>query len=89
MTDQIKEMPGGWHLDKRVSVGHIVTTITVAIGLAVFLLRLESRVDINSQAITYNTERINDAEQRMKDDMTDIKGSLVRIEAKLDSKADK
>jgi len=35
-----------WHLDKRVSVGHIITTVTMMSAVALWLLRLEGRVDL-------------------------------------------
>lgn len=41
----------GWHLDKRVSVSHIITTITVAGMLMVWMFTLESRVTVNEVRI--------------------------------------
>ena len=89
MGETVTEMPGGWHLDKKISIGHLLTTATIGIALAVYVVRQEGRIDGNQQAIRYNKERIEQSERRMKDDMIEIKGALIRIEAKLDQKVDK
>ena len=89
MDDSVTEMPGGWHLDKKVSIGHIVTTIVVAASAFFYLSTLDKRISDNTAAISFNTERIRASEQRTQDDMRDIKGALIRIESKLDQKADK
>lgn len=48
----------GWHLDKRVSIGHVVTTITVAASVMIFGLRLEGRVAVNEVQIANNIAAI-------------------------------
>ena len=35
---------GRWHLDRRVSVGHIVTTLIMLGGFAVWMIALEHRL---------------------------------------------
>jgi hypothetical protein len=35
------ELIGGWHLDKKLSVGHIVTTLVVAISVVIYAIRTE------------------------------------------------
>ncbi|MPY69207.1 MAG: hypothetical protein GEU92_03875 [Alphaproteobacteria bacterium] len=85
-----------WHLDRRVSVGHIVTTVVVATSAIVWMLRLESRVLLNEQAIVAQADRIGWVERAVKEDQAEIRLSLNRIwnglqrvEDKLDRKADK
>lgn len=85
-----------WHLDRRVSVGHIVTTVVVATSAIVWMLRLESRVLLNEQAIVAQADRIGWVERAVKEDQAEIRASLDRIwnglqrvEDKLDRKADK
>ncbi len=38
-----------WHLEKTVSVGHIVTTLSVAFGVIWYMAGLENQVDIVRQ----------------------------------------
>jgi hypothetical protein len=85
-----------WHLDRRVSVGHIVTTVVVATSAIVWMLRLESRVLLNEQAIVAQADRIGWVERAVKEDQAEIRtsldriwGGLQRVEDKLDRKADK
>jgi predicted secreted protein len=85
-----------WHLDRRVSVGHIVTTLVVAVSAAIWMLRLESNVLLNEQAILSQAERIDWVERAVKEDQKDIKTTLRRIwdtlrrvEDKIACKADK
>lgn len=37
---------GKWHLDKRVSVGHIITTVTVAAAAAAWFMYTEARIGV-------------------------------------------
>lgn len=39
----------GWHLDKRVSIGHIVTTVVVISTFAVWLMRLDGQLQLLRQ----------------------------------------
>jgi hypothetical protein len=42
---------GHWHLDKRISVGHIVTTVVVVATFAVWLMSIEGRVKVNEREL--------------------------------------
>ena len=80
---------GKWHLEKSVSVGHIFTTIVIAGSVLAWAMKMDSRVSVleNDQWHAKQTdERI---ERLWREDMNDIKQSMLRIEAKLDGKADK
>ena len=83
------ELIGGWHLDKKLSVGHIVTTLVVAISVVVYAIRQEGRLDGAEKEIAFNKERITKLDQDFRRDVEEIKGLLVRIEGKIDRKVDK
>lgn len=85
----VKEMPGGWHLDKKVSIGHIVTTAVVVIGVVIYAVRQEGRIDGTEQEISFNKERIEKLDRDYRQGMSEIKGLLERIDNKLDRKVDK
>ena len=79
----------GWHLKKEVSVGHIVTTVTILISAAAYVNSVETRfteAEMRDMAIV---ERINRAEAWQQKELAEIKTYLRRIEDKLDRKADK
>lgn len=49
----------GWHLDKRISVGHLITTVTIIISFMAWMISMEKQVvEVRQMALT-NTERIN------------------------------
>jgi hypothetical protein len=78
-----------WRLDRRVSVGQIVTTLAVAVGVVLWLQRLEAGTMLNAQATALQSVRIDRLEDRNERQFRDIKESLVRIEQVLDRKADR
>ena len=41
-----EELNNRWHLDKRVSVGHLITTTAMVCAACLWLLRLEGRIDL-------------------------------------------
>ena len=77
MTDERKEP--GWHIDKRVSIGHIVTTLVVAVSLVVWLGRIEKNVELNAQAIVSQRERTDWVERSVREDQAEIKSTLREI----------
>lgn len=78
-----------WQLDKRISISQIVTTLTVAAGLVWWIAQLNERVTVNEVRI--EQIHVDDARQRevIATKFEDIKVSLLRIEDKLDDKADR
>ena len=42
---------GHWHLDKRVSVGHIVTTVGIVATFALWLMAIDGRVNLIEREI--------------------------------------
>jgi hypothetical protein len=48
----IRKDESGWHLDKRVSVTHILTTLAMACALAAWMYALSDRVTVNTQDIS-------------------------------------
>ena len=80
MTDEYQL--GGWHLRKEITIGQIVTMVTVIIGLITWGTSVESRLLI--------LEKSNKTlEKRLDRDFANIKKTLYRIEDKIDRKADK
>jgi hypothetical protein len=63
-----------WHLDKRISVGHLITTIAMVAAVSMWLLRLEGRIDLIDERDTQISLRIErmDEERKIRD------GDIVR-----------
>lgn len=90
----------GWHVDKRVSVGHIITTITVAAAVLIFGLRLEGRVAVNETQIANNmaaihqsrlmaTAQYTEARQETQTHYAEVIRRLERISDQLANKQDR
>ena len=41
----------GWHLDKRVSVGHLVTTAVVVATFVIWLMQMDGKITVLDKAI--------------------------------------
>lgn len=73
-----------WHLDKNISVGHIVSTMMIALSVFAWATSIEKRVDKNEQSIGHiieNTNRIEKGIQTIKDNQ---RQDYREISAKLD-----
>ncbi|WP_233252281.1 hypothetical protein [Saccharospirillum sp. MSK14-1] len=73
-----------WHVDKSVSVGHILTTLLIAVSAFSWGSAVDQRVASNAQAIQYLSESINDTNSRFDTYRSDIRQDLRDINAKLD-----
>lgn len=82
MNDQPKT---GWHVDKRVSIGHIITTLTVAVSIVVWMMSLENRVGINTQAIENNRAWI----ERNNADILDRLDAMTIVLQRMDDKLER
>jgi len=73
-----------WHLDRRVSVGHLVTTLTVLIAMVLWGARLETRIALTEQD-TARQARI-DARQDAESQRTreEIRAELKSLNSKID-----
>lgn len=82
MANENMEDHKGWHLEKNVSIGHIITTVLAIISIVTWLTTMDKRIAIletNVSTITTNE----------RDSLSRIDASLIRIETKMDDKADK
>lgn len=77
MTDKATEPIGaqGWHLKKEIQLGHLITTVTVAISAIVYVNKIEQRVAVVESQVNFQKEtagvlraqldRINDKLDRL------------------------
>lgn len=82
--NEVAEIAPGWHLDKRVSVGHIVTTLVVLMSVFWWGARLQEKQSINDLRITNNEKAIQALRQSIETQNSEIIRRLERIDAKMD-----
>ena len=78
-----------WQVSKEISYGHLLTILSVAIAALVFTVRLEGRINVNSEAISNNSKSVGRINSRMNTQYYEIIRRLEKISAKIDKKADK
>ena len=76
----------GLFFDKRVSVGNIITTISMVVMIVVWSARLETRVDMVRSTTTFNGIRIDKLEGRLDSQNIEIIRRLERMEDKIDAR---
>ena len=73
-----------WHLDKTVSIGHIISTLIVAISVFSWALAIDKRVEQNDQSIKFLAENQKRVESRVDSIRQEIRQDLQAINSKLD-----
>ena len=73
-----------WHLEKSVSVSHIISTVMIVISALIFAIKMDSRVTMLEQAIMtqHSTDDKQDSERLRV--ATELKTNLKDINDKLD-----
>lgn len=46
----------GWHLKKEIQLGHLITTITVALSAVIYINKIEQRVAVIESQVIYQKE---------------------------------
>ena len=73
-----------WHLDKRLNVGHLLTTISVAGLLVIWAMNMESRIAEHEVRITTNTKQLEKSEERTNQTFERVYNLVSKINDKLD-----
>lgn len=77
---------GGWHLDKRISLGHLITTASVTVALLTWMFSLENRVTVTEVKINQVEENARMQQQERAAQYAEIIRRLERIDAKVDDR---
>jgi len=97
--DADKPITQGWHLDKRISLAHIFTTVSFIIAIGAIMWAIEARVTKVEQAVITHTIVTDIQVANLKEDAVheqrlaterfgEIKQQLIRIENKVDRHAE-
>lgn len=86
---QIKELqPAGWHLKREIQLGHLITTLTVIISVAVYVQRIDQRLAIvearQIDAVREQRERDERQDKLAAEAFSLVRSQLNRIDEKLD-----
>lgn len=73
-----------WHLDKTVSIAHILSTIVIAGSVFAWAMALEKRVDRNAQAIEFLLIQQKEERSKMETMRIEIRQDFNSVNHKLD-----
>ena len=74
----------GWHLKKEIQVGHLFTTITVAVSAVMYINTIEKRVAILEELQHQQLQRDERQDKTSAESMALIRAQLEKIDTKLD-----
>ena len=75
----------GWTLDKRISFGHLLTTLAIILAFGGWMIKMETQMAEVRQLIIANTKRIDHIESTQDANYREIIRRLERFEDKLTS----
>lgn len=74
----------GWHLKKEIQLGHIITTLTVALSAVIYTQKLEQRIAIMENQMVAQRDRDERQDVTNKEMMNHLRSHLDRMELKID-----
>jgi hypothetical protein len=72
-------LTGGWHVDKTVSVSHLLTTVAMLVAGLWFIAQQNERIALNAQAISQNKAQIEAQDNRVSRNLDMINGKLDKL----------
>ena len=75
---------GRWHLKREIQIGHIVTTLTVAVSVVVYVGKIEQRLAVAESRIAAQRERDERQDKVLAEAMARLGAQLERLDGKLD-----
>ncbi len=73
----------GFHIDRTISIGNILTLIVVAFTAFIWLTDIDKRVVLNTQSIDHHNDRLDRSERRNETQFKQILEKLDAIEERL------
>lgn len=80
----MKEGTERWHIEKSVSVGHLLTTVALVAGFIVSWSQMHARIETQSVQIQAVDAKLEREIVRQSEDMSAVRQSLIRIEDRLE-----
>ena len=73
-----------WHFDKSISVGHILTTVTIAVSVFFWAMRMDTRISLLEQSSVRQIEVDRQQDRNLEIQASGTREDLRLINAKLD-----
>lgn len=51
------EVPGSWHFKREIQLGHIITTLTIAVSVVMYVGKQDQRIALIEQQLKQQAER--------------------------------
>lgn len=78
-----------WHLDKSISLSHMLTTIVVVITGAAYIMSMQAQIEIGREQIKYTQEQIKQMQVVLGEGNVPLRRDIDRIQSDLRSVNDK
>ena len=75
---------GRWHLKREIQIGHIITTLTVAVSVVIYVGKIEQRLAVVESQIATQRERDERQDKVLADALVRLGAQLERLDGKLD-----
>ena len=73
-----------WHFKKEIQLGHLITTITVAVSVVLYATKIEQRIALVEQQLITQKDRDDRQDKVDADTIVLMRQSMDKIDAKLD-----
>lgn len=80
---------GRWHLKREIQIGHIITTLTVAASVVIYVGKIEQRLAVAESQIATQRERDERQDKVLADALVHLGAQLDRLDGKLDRLAER
>ena len=83
MSETEMEQRRHWHLDKTFNIGHIITTLTLAVTLGGYVTTMDKRIAILEAQTTSQAANVLQVQQAQKDVSKEIRDEIRGLRAEL------
>lgn len=74
----------GWHIKKEIQLGHLLTTLTIAVSVILYVSKLEQRIALIEAQVLTQRDRDDRQDRTTAEAMSLLRAQLERMENKLD-----
>lgn len=78
-----------WHLDRSVSLSHLFTTITLAVGGAWYIMGMQSQIDLGREQNKYTQEQLKQVQATLGEGNGPLRRDIDRIQIEVGKVNDK
>ena len=78
-----------WHLDKSVSLSHLLTTITLAVGGAWYIMGMETQIALGREQMKYTQDQVGRIQAVIGEGNIPLRRDIDRIQTDLNKVNDK